>query len=126
MLTVHRNSGDTVSVDVKPDVGVSALKPAKLSDARVGSYVGTPALMGSDGKLTATSMIVFPEAARGTAEGHFPYDFGPNSTMTNANVVSVVTDCGATPSFSTNSTCASYGARRVATQPMRSGRFPTL
>jgi hypothetical protein len=36
-------------------------------------------------------MIVFPEAARGTAEGHFAYDFGPDSTMTNANVVSVVT-----------------------------------
>ena len=90
-LTVHRKSGDTVSIDVKPDVGVSAFKPAKLSDAKVGSYVGTPALTGSDGKLTATSMIVFPEAARGTAEGHFAYDFGPNSTMTNANVVSVVT-----------------------------------
>jgi hypothetical protein len=36
-------------------------------------------------------MIVFPEAARGTAEGHVAYDFGPDSTMTNANVVSVVT-----------------------------------
>ena len=90
-LTVHRNSGDTVAVDVKPDVGVSALKAARLSDAKVGTYVGTPALAGSDGKLTATSMIVFPDAARGTAEGHFAYDFGPNSTMTNANVVSVVT-----------------------------------
>src|SRR5580692_10667266 len=90
-LTVHRKSGDTVSVDVKPDVGVSALKPAKLSDAKVGTYVGTPAITGSDGKLTATSMIVFPDAARGTAEGHFAYDFGPNSTMTNASVVSVVT-----------------------------------
>lgn len=90
-LTVHRKSGDTVSVDVKPDVGVSALKPAKLSDAKVGTYVGTPAITGADGKLTATSMIVFPDAARGTAEGHFAYDFGPGSTMTNANVVSVVT-----------------------------------
>jgi hypothetical protein len=91
LLTVHRNSGDTVQIDVKPDVGVSALVAAKLSDAKVGSYVGTPAITGSDGKLTATSMIVFPAAARGTAEGHFAYDFGPNSTMTNANVVSVVT-----------------------------------
>jgi hypothetical protein len=91
ILTVHRNSGDTVAIEVKPEVGVSAFKPAKLSDAKVGSYVGTPALTGSDGKLTATSMIVFPEAARGTAEGHFAYDFGPKSTMTNANVVSVVT-----------------------------------
>jgi hypothetical protein len=70
---------------------VSALKSAKLSDAKVGTYVGTPAITGSDGKLTATSMIVFPDAARGTAEGHFAYDFGPNSTMTNASVVSVVT-----------------------------------
>ena len=91
LLTVHRKSGDTVSIDVKPDVGVSALKPARLSDAKIGSYVGTPAITGSDGRLTATSMIVFPEAARGTAEGHFAYDFGPDSTMTNANVVSVVT-----------------------------------
>jgi hypothetical protein len=91
ILTVHRNSGDTVAINVRPEVGVSAFKPAKLSDAKVGSYVGTPALTGSDGKLIATSMIVFPEAARGTAEGHFAYDFGPKSTMTNANVVSVVT-----------------------------------
>ena len=90
-LTVHRKSGDTVSIDVKPDVGVSALKPAKLADAKVGTYVGTPAITGADGKLTATSMIVFPDAARGTAEGHFAYDFGPASTMTNANIVSVVT-----------------------------------
>src|SRR5471032_135281 len=90
-LVVHRKSGGNATINVKPDVGVSAFKPAKLSDAKVGTYVGTPAITGSDGKLTATSMIVFPEAARGTAEGHFPYDFGPNSTMTNANVVSVVT-----------------------------------
>jgi hypothetical protein len=80
-----------VSIDVKPDLAVSAVKPAKISDAKVGSYVGTPALTGHDGKTTATSMIVFPEEARGTAEGHFPYDFGPTSTMTNANVASVVT-----------------------------------
>jgi hypothetical protein len=91
LLTVHRNSGDTAQIDVEPDIGVSALKAATLSDAKVGSYVGTPAITGTDGKLTATSMIVFPAAARGTAEGHFAYDFGPNSTMTNANVVSVVT-----------------------------------
>ena len=91
ILTVHRNSGDNVSIDVKSEVGVSAFVPAKLSDAKVGTYVGTPAITGSDGVLRATSMIVFPEAARGTAEGHFAYDFGPNSTMTNANVTSVVT-----------------------------------
>jgi len=90
-LTVHRKSGGNATIDVKPDVGVSAFKPAKLSDAKVGTYVGTPAITGADGKQVATSLIVFPEAARGTAEGHFPYDFGPASTMTNANVDQVVT-----------------------------------
>ena len=90
-LVVHRKSGDNATIHVKSDVGVSAFKPARLSDAKVGTYVGTPAITGSDGKQVATALIVFPEAARGTAEGHFPYDFGPASTMTNANVDSVVT-----------------------------------
>jgi 1-acyl-sn-glycerol-3-phosphate acyltransferase len=40
--------------------------------------------------MTADSLLVFPEGARGTNEGHFPYDFGANSTMTNANVDTVV------------------------------------
>jgi len=90
-LTVHRTAGDPVTIDVKPNVGVSSFKPAMLSDAKPGTYVGTPAITHSNGKLIARSMIIFPEAARGTAEGHFQYDFGPKSTMTNANVGAVVT-----------------------------------
>jgi len=91
ILTVHRRSGDTVSIEVKPDVGVSALKAIRLSDVRAGSYVGAEAISGRDGKMTAGSLLVFPDVARGTNEGHFPYDFGANSTMTNANVDTVVT-----------------------------------
>jgi hypothetical protein len=91
ILTVHRRSGDTVSIEVKPDVGVSALKAISLADVKAGSYVGAAAIAGSDGKMTAASLLVFPEGARGTNEGHFPYDFGANSTMTNANVDTIVT-----------------------------------
>jgi hypothetical protein len=91
ILTVHRRSGDTVSIKLKPDLGVSALTSMKLSDVKVGTYVGLPATAGSDGKLTASAVLVFPEAARGTQEGHFPYDFGPSSTMTNANIDAIVT-----------------------------------
>jgi hypothetical protein len=36
-------------------------------------------------------VLVFPEAARGTGEGHYAWDLSPNSTMTNANVDQVVT-----------------------------------
>jgi hypothetical protein len=89
-LTVHRRSGDTVTIDVKSGVPVSAVKNIKLADIKPGSFVGTAATTGTDGKLTATEVLVFPEAARGTGEGHYAWDLGPNSSMTNANVDSVV------------------------------------
>ena len=90
-MTIHRRSGDTVSIEVKPDVGVSALKAISLSDVKAGSYVGAEATASSEGKMTAGSLLVFPDGARGTNEGHFPYDFGANNTMTNASVDTVVT-----------------------------------
>ncbi|WP_206950654.1 hypothetical protein [Trinickia acidisoli] len=89
-LTVHRRSGDTVKIAVKADTPVTALKNIKLQDIKPGSFVGTAAMTGVDGKLTATEVLVFPESARGTGEGHYAWDLGPNSSMTNANVDQVV------------------------------------
>ena len=90
VLKVHRRSGDTVSIELKPTVAVSAVKALQLSDIKPGSFVGTAATTGTDGKLTATEVVVFPESARGSGEGHYAWDLGPNSTMTNANVDTVV------------------------------------
>jgi hypothetical protein len=89
-LMVHRRSGDTVSIDVKPTVNVNAVKSMQLEDIKAGSFIGTAATTGTDGKLTATEVVVFPESARGTGEGHYAWDLGPNSSMTNANVDTVV------------------------------------
>jgi hypothetical protein len=89
-LTVHRKSGDTVKIAVKADTPVASLKNIKLSDIKPGSFVGTAATTGTDGKLTATEVLVFPESARGTGEGHYAWDLGPKSSMTNANVDQVV------------------------------------
>jgi hypothetical protein len=36
ILTVHRHSGDTGTIEVKPDVGVSALTAISLADAKAG------------------------------------------------------------------------------------------
>jgi hypothetical protein len=90
VMKVHRRSGDMVSVELKPAVTVSAVKAMQLSDIKPGSFVGTAATTGTDGKLTATEVVVFPESARGTGEGHYAWDLGPNSSMTNANVDTVV------------------------------------
>ena len=44
----------------------------------------------ADGTQLAMAVTVFPESARGTAEGHRPFDLQPQSTMTNATVADVV------------------------------------
>ncbi|RFU45391.1 hypothetical protein [Paraburkholderia sp. DHOC27] len=89
-LQVHRRSGDTVTIAVKDSTGINAVKAIQLADIKPGSYVGAAATPGPDGKLTAKEVLVFPEAARGMGEGHYAWDLGSNSSMTNANVDTVV------------------------------------
>jgi hypothetical protein len=42
--------------------------------------------MSQDGSQKAVALYIFPEAQRGLAEGHRPWDLQPNNTMTNATV----------------------------------------
>jgi len=89
-LTVQRRGGGgTVKIAFKPDA-VVAVKNVALADIKPGSYVGIASKPGPGGKLVAMEVLVFPEAARGTAEGHSDWDLAPGSTMTNANVDTVV------------------------------------
>jgi len=89
-LKVHRRSGDTVLINVASSANVNAVKAIQLSDIKPGSYVGAAALPGDNGKMIAKEVLVFPEAARGMGEGHYAWDLAANSTMTNANVDTVV------------------------------------
>lgn len=89
-LTVkRRGSGDTVKLALPPEVPVGAVRNVKLTDISKGSFIGTATETGADGKLTALEVLVFPEAARGTGEGHYAWDLMPGSMMTNANVDTV-------------------------------------
>lgn len=89
-MIVHRTNADNVTIAVKPEVVVSTVKNVKLADIKPGTFIGTAATPDANGKLTATEVLVFPEAARGSNEGHYPWDLSPTSTMTNANVDSVL------------------------------------
>jgi hypothetical protein len=82
---VTTSAGD-VLVKYADDVRIGAVEAAKLSDIKDGSYVGATAAKQSDGTLKALEVHIFPESARGTGEGHRPWDLEPGSTMTNANV----------------------------------------
>src|SRR2546426_1517174 len=87
-LRVATSSGE-VSVRFPEDVRIGGVTTAQLSDITEGNYVGTTAVKQADGNLKALEVHIFPETARGTGEGHRPWDLQPGSTMTNANVEKV-------------------------------------
>lgn len=89
-LTVRERSGEVITLVRPADMAVSEVLPLKLADIRPGSYVGTAAMPQADGTQLALEVLVFPEAARGTGEGHYPWDLQPQSTMTNATVADLV------------------------------------
>ncbi len=68
---------------------IGGVEAAKLADIGAGAYVGATAVKRADGTLKALEVHIFPESARGTGEGHRPWDLQPGSTMTNANVEKV-------------------------------------
>ena len=85
-LVVKDRSGEVVDLAVTDKLVVSEVYPIKLEDIKPGSYIGTAAMPQADGTQRAIAVSVFPEAARGTGEGHRPFDLLPQSTMTNATV----------------------------------------
>ncbi len=87
-LKVTTSAGE-VLVKLPDDVRIGGVEAAQFSDIAAGKYVGTTAVKQADGNLKALEVHIFPETARGTGEGHRPWDLQPGSTMTNANVEKV-------------------------------------
>jgi hypothetical protein len=88
-LVVKSREGRELSVILSNDLKVSAVNKAQLSDIKQGDFIGSAAVPGTDGKLHAQEVVIFPEALRGTGEGYRPWDLTPDSTMTNATVAEV-------------------------------------
>ncbi|HEY3908866.1 MAG TPA: hypothetical protein VGM07_03145 [Stellaceae bacterium] len=87
-LTVKSRDGDTVSVTLAPNFLVLAVVPKTMADIKPGDTVASTSLHGSDGKLMAVEVHIFPRSMR-VAEGQFPWDLVPGSLMTNATVAQV-------------------------------------
>lgn len=90
MLVVKSRENQQLTITLADDLSVSAVEKADLADIKPGDYIGSAAVKGTDGKLHAQEVLIFPEAARGSGEGHRPWDLTPDSTMTNATVAEVV------------------------------------
>jgi len=86
ILSVKAQDGQVASIAVPPDLKVMANAKAGLADIKPGDFVGSAADKGPDGKLHAEEVHIFPEAMRGTGEGHRPMGPDPSRTMTNGTV----------------------------------------
>ena len=54
-----------------------------MADIKENTFLGSAAMPQPDGTQKALEVHIFPEAMRGTGEGHRPYAPVPGSTMTN-------------------------------------------
>ena len=86
IYVVKARDGAELKVTLMDNGIVVALVKASLADIKPGLFVGSTGMPQPDGSQKAIEVHIFPEAMRGTGEGHYPWDLQANSTMTNANV----------------------------------------
>jgi len=91
IYVVKSRDGAELKVLLADNGIVVAIVKASLSDIKPGLFVGSTGMPQPDGSQKAIEVHIFPEAMRGTGEGHYPWDLQADSTMTNANVEESVT-----------------------------------
>lgn len=91
VLAVKTRDGNDLNINIAENTSVSNLIELRMGDIRQGSFVGVTAVKRNpDGAQYALEVHVFPEASRGSGEGHRDWDLEPGSTMTNANIDTIV------------------------------------
>lgn len=87
-VTILTREGSPVQVKLADNWAVALVVPLTMADIKPGSFVGV-ASVGADARRTALEVLVFPDAMKGSNEGHYPWDLQPESMMTNATVSTV-------------------------------------
>ena len=85
-LTVKSRDGQSVPSRSRPMSSVITLVKKTVADIKAGDYVASTGIKGTDGKIHAIEVRIFPEASRGVGDGQYPWDLKPDSIMTNATV----------------------------------------
>jgi hypothetical protein len=86
-LTIKTKDGKSASI-VVADKTVQYLVKKSLSDIKAGDFLASTGMKGTDGKIHAVEVRIFPKA---TPDGgrQFAWDLAPDSVMTNATVGTV-------------------------------------
>jgi len=85
-LQVRSRTGEALGIKLAENYTVTSVVKTDLDAVKVGSFVGTATMPQPDGTQVALEVLLFPEAMRGSGEGHYPWDLKPGSMMTNATV----------------------------------------
>jgi hypothetical protein len=93
-LIVKTRDGPIATVTLADNFSVRGIAKRSLADIKAGDYVGAASTKGTDGKLHAIEVLIFPEAMKGAAEGERPWDLVPDSLMTNATVTGIAATTG--------------------------------
>jgi hypothetical protein len=88
-LGVTSTGGPTQTVRLTPDTVIYGIEKRRLSDIKQGDFVASGGVRGTDGKIHAVEVRIFPEALRGVGEGQQPWNAKPEGIMTNATVGTV-------------------------------------
>ena len=89
-LTVKAKGGAAVNVTLADNAAVYGVEKRTLPDIKPGDFVASGGVKGTDGKIHAVEVRIFPESLRGTGEGQRPWDVKPDGVMTNATVAGTV------------------------------------
>ena len=89
-LVVHAKDGKDITVNLNENFAALAVVKSSMADIKEGTFIGTATVTQPDSTLRSMEVVVFPDKMRGTGEGHYPWDLGSNSMMTNATVSNAV------------------------------------
>lgn len=87
-LTIKARDGTEIKVAITPTTRIQSLAKKSLADVKVGDFLASTGMKGTDGKIHAIEVRIFPQA---TPDGgrQFAWDLGSDSVMTNATVGTV-------------------------------------
>src|SRR5215467_8643634 len=81
-LTIKARDGSAVKAKLDDKAMIVAVVKASYGDIKQGSFIGVTGMPQAAGSQKCMEIHIFPEAMRGTGEGHRPWDLQPKSTMT--------------------------------------------
>lgn len=88
-LTVDTKDGTRATVTLADNAAIYGVEKRTLADIKPGDFVASGGIKGTDGKIHAVEVRIFPEPLRGTGEGQRPWAAKPDGMMTNATVGTV-------------------------------------